>query len=243
MPQTSQETKCPACYFSRRMGGRLHCLKNPPVLNKRTGCARWPTVKKTDICGSFRFADGRHIHTDPDPKSDLPIHTDRFGQYCKIPLTQGKFAKVDPDDYPWLAQFRWHCKTNKNAAYAARTVTHARRPIRIYMHRLIARTPPHLFCDHINHNGLDNRKANLRIATRAQNSLNRPYIKRPDSPSKYKGVTWHKAQRKWAVQICYNGMHKNVGYFHDEIQAAKAYDEAAKKHHKEFAVLNFPESK
>ncbi|MHC4574708.1 MAG: AP2 domain-containing protein [Planctomycetota bacterium] len=239
MPQTSQETKCPACYFSRRMGGRLHCLKNPPVLNKRTGCARWPTVKKTDICGSFRFADGRHIHTDPDPKSDLPIHTDRFGQYCKIPLTQGKFAKVDPDDYPWLAQFRWHCKTNKNAAYAARTVTHARRPIRIYMHRLIARTPPHLFCDHVNHNGLDNRKANLRSCTLSQNNANARPAK--NASSIYKGVSFNKRRKKWAASIKSKGKQQHLGYFDSEIDAAKAYDERAKELFGRFANLNFAE--
>jgi hypothetical protein len=51
-------------------------------------------------------------------KSNLPIHTHRFAHYCKIPLTQGKFAKVDPDDYTWLAQFRWHSKINEHAAYA-----------------------------------------------------------------------------------------------------------------------------
>jgi hypothetical protein len=71
--------------------------------------------------------------------------------------------------------------------------------------------------------------------------LNRPHkiFKRKNSPSKYKGVTWHKSTKKWHVQICYNGQHKSVGYFHDESQAAKAYDRAAKKYHGEFAALNF----
>jgi len=110
------------------------------------------------------------------------------------------------------------------------------------MHRQIINPPKHLVVDHINHHGFDNRKANLRPATRAQNSLNRPYIfKRKDSPSKYKGVTWHKHKKKWQVQICFGGKHKTVGYFDDEIEAAKAYDEAAKYYHKEFAVLNFNE--
>jgi hypothetical protein len=107
------------------------------------------------------------------------------------------------------------------------------------MHREIIDPPYPLVVDHINRNALDNRKANLRPATRAQNVLNRPYIRPDGCYSKYKGVSWHKHQKKWQAQICYNGRNKCVGCFDDEIDAAKAYDEAAKKYHKEFAVLNF----
>jgi hypothetical protein len=108
------------------------------------------------------------------------------------------------------------------------------------MHREIIRTPRHLVVDHINHNGLDNRKANLRPATRAQNNYNRLIIKRKDSSSKYKGVSWKKEYKKWQAQIYVNGQFKFLGYFEDEIQAAKAYDEAAKKYYGRFACLNFP---
>jgi len=108
------------------------------------------------------------------------------------------------------------------------------------MHNEVIRPPKGLINDHINRNGLDNRKANLRPVTRAQNTLNRLYtFKRKGSPSKYKGVTWHKYTKKWQVQICYAGKHKFVGYFNNEIEAAKAYDKAARKFHGDFAVLNF----
>jgi len=107
------------------------------------------------------------------------------------------------------------------------------------MHRVIINAPRHLLVDHINHNGLDNRKANLRTATIAQNNVNRASYKTKNSPSKYKGVYWSKRDKKWQVQICHNNKRKHIGQFDNEIQAAKAYDEAAKKYHKEFAVLNF----
>ena len=109
------------------------------------------------------------------------------------------------------------------------------------MHRVITDSPAHLLVDHINHNGLDNRKANLRTATCAQNNVNRRSIKTKNSPSKYKGVYWSKRDNKWQVQICYNYKIRTIGQFNDEIEAAKAYDEAAMKYHKEFAVLNFPD--
>jgi len=108
------------------------------------------------------------------------------------------------------------------------------------MHRVIINAPKHLLVDHINHSGLDNRKANLRTATCAQNNVNRASYKTKNSPSKYKGVYWSKRDKKWQVQICYNYKCRTIGLFDNEFQAAKAYDEAAKKYHKEFAVLNLP---
>jgi len=95
--------------------------------------------------------------------------------------------------------------------------------------------------DHINHNGLDNRKANLRPATRAQNNYNKLIVKHKESSSKYKGVTWKKENKKWLAQINFKGDYIFLGYFKDERKAAKAYDEAAKKYYSEFACLNFPE--
>ena len=108
------------------------------------------------------------------------------------------------------------------------------------MHRQILHPPGHLFVDHINHNGLDNRKANLRPATCAQNNYNRIHLRKSQS-SKYTGVSWQKQSKKWMVQIRYKGRRIFLGLFEDEIQAAKAYDKAAKIYHGEFASLNFPE--
>ena len=109
------------------------------------------------------------------------------------------------------------------------------------MHGEILKVADGKFVDHINHNGLDNRKANLRPATRAENNRNRRKWSKRKCGSRFKGVSWHKYRKRWTVQIWFNSKMKFIGYFHDEIAAAKAYDAAAKKYHKEFAVLNFNE--
>jgi len=158
-----QKRFCQTCYFSRKIGGKLHCLKNPPVLNEKTGEARWPIVKSTDICGSFRYTDERTIESDQLPTGELPIYRDGFGDYCKVPLSKGRFAKVDPEDYPWLAQFRWHMSIKRNLPYAVRSVMFKRKRTSVLMHRMIMNTPKHLVCDHINHNSLDNRNEHAKL--------------------------------------------------------------------------------
>ena len=161
--------------------------------------------------------------------------------FRRIPLTQGKYAIVDPEDYERLSKYKWYAIKSSSTFYAARCVWDPlnKKKQTIKMHREILNPPHPLVVDHINHNGLDNRKSNLRPSTRTQNNMNRLCIKRKGSPSKYKGVMWHKHTKKWNVQICYNGKRRTIGYFNDEIEATKAYDEAAKKYHRDFTVLNF----
>ena len=108
------------------------------------------------------------------------------------------------------------------------------------MHREVCKVADDMLVDHINHNGLDNRKANLRPATWAQNIRNRKkYFDK--SRSRYKGLVWDRYSNKWRARICLNRTQIQLGSFDDEIEAAKAYDRAAKKYHGEFASLNFPE--
>jgi len=108
------------------------------------------------------------------------------------------------------------------------------------MHREVLPVAENMFVDHINGNGLDNRKANLRPATCAQNQRNRKKC-HFNSRSRYKGLHWDRHFNKWRVRICLNRTKIQIGLFDNETEAAKAYDRAAKKYHGQFASLNFPE--
>ena len=165
----------------------------------------------------------------------------RYGYpFRRIPLTQGKYAIVDPEDYTRLSIHKWHLVRSPRSDYASRSVTIGyRRQRHVQMHRVIMNARPGQFIDHINHNGLDNRKANLRFASNAQNSWNKRK-QRGNHSSKYKGVSFFKREKKWTARIQANGKKIFLGMFKNEIDAAKAYDAAARKYYGEFAYLNFP---
>jgi hypothetical protein len=97
--------------------------------------------------------------------------------------------------------------------------------------------PEDLFVDHIDHNGLNNTRANLRLCSQAQNNCNKPSRY---GASKFKGVCWNRARKKWVASIQHNGKRYDLGYFTDEIAAARAYDKKAAELHRQFACLNFP---
>lgn len=169
----------------------------------------------------------------------IPLYRDAAGDYCKIPLTRRRFAKVDPEDFGWLSQFRWHYVRTGRTFYAVRSCYHCGRGCKVWMHREIAGTPGGMVCDHVNHNGLDNRRANLRNCTTAQNNLNRQHYR--NSRSRYKGVWWCKCMQMWGSEIQAGGEAEFLGYFVREVEAARAYDAAARRLHGAFACLNFPE--
>jgi len=153
-----------------------------------------------------------------------------------IELTWGKYAIVDAEDYDRLNSYKW-CAVKEGCSWYAKTFRRDGFPLP--MHRLITGAPKGFFVDHENHNGLDNRKQNLRLCTRAQNNRNqRPYGK----TSRYKGVSRYKRTNRYIAAICYQGKRFHLGYFKDEIDAAKAYDKKARELFGRFAYLNFPNS-
>ncbi len=154
--------------------------------------------------------------------------------FRRIKLTKGRYAIVDPEDYQKLSQDDWQLfETENKKCYAARI-----EGIKIeYMHRQIMNAPKGSIVDHRDHEGLNNTRDNLRFATRSQNSCNRKRLNY--GSSKYRGVCRGNECNKWRAYISFNGQRKYLGYFENEEDAAKAYDEAAKIYHGEFAVLNF----
>jgi hypothetical protein len=167
----------------------------------------------------------------------------RYGYaFRRIALTRGAYSIVDPDDYEKLSRFKWHLARDGWNSYARRCYRFKGRKKSKCMHRDVLEVPAGLVVDHINRNGLDNRKANLRAATHAQNICNRRTSK-VTGRSKYRGVSWSKEKKKWSAQIHSGGKCKFAGYFEDEVEAAKAYDSAARKYHGEFAFTNFPDGR
>jgi|SRR5690606_5995401 len=152
----------------------------------------------------------------------------------EIPLTQGKVAIVDDEDFEWLSRYRW--AYNKRLGYAQRSIRKDGKLASLAMHRAIMQPPPGMQVDHINGDRLDNRRCNLRIVTNQQNSFNRQPQK---ATSQYKGVGWYKPYQKWRAKIKINGKTKHLGYFDDEKEAALAYDRAARELFGEYAKTNF----
>lgn len=159
----------------------------------------------------------------------------------EIKLTQQKVSLVDDEDYEFLNQWKWCAAKSKSGLfYAVRKFRTDGNQTTILMHRVIMGVlDKKVLVDHQDMDGLNNQRYNLRIATYSQNNANRS--SRKDSSSKYLGVDRHKG--KWRVKIGKNGKCYHVGMFSNEDDAALAYNEAALKHHGEFANLNEFETK
>ena len=162
-----------------------------------------------------------------------------------IRLTQGKFAKVDDEDFNWLKQWKWCAEHKGKAFYAVRNAKNEKKIIHIYMHReILKKYYPLLLIgkivDHKDGDSLNQLKTNLRIATQRENVRNQKIQVRHTGfkSSKFKGVRWHKRNKKWIASIQIMGRSKHLGYYDNEVEAAQAYNEAAQKAFGDFARLN-----
>ncbi len=156
-----------------------------------------------------------------------------------IPLTQGKFAIVDDEDYDYLMQWKWFAAKDKNTYYAKRNqvvaeIKFGEKRTTLSMHRIIMKTPIGMEVDHRDHNGINNRKKNMRNCSHMHNLQNKISI---IGTSQYKGV--YKRGCKWIAAIRHNRKIRHIGIYLSEETAAKAYDEKAVECFGAFAHTNF----
>lgn len=153
----------------------------------------------------------------------------------EIQLNNGAVALVDEGDYLLVSGYQWYLTPYGYAITGSRRDDG--RQTTLPMHRLIMKPTERIVVDHINGDGLDNRRCNLRLASYSQNGQNRR--NQQNNKSGFKGVGWSKRNRKWQAYIQINSRQLHLGYFDNPITAALAYDRASAEHHGEFARPNF----
>jgi hypothetical protein len=170
--------------------------------------------------------------------------TRRSSTMTDIKLTKGQFAIIDDEDYERVTAFEWYAHKGYSKWYAARSAWQPgkKRQKMVCMHNfLFGNVPSGYFVDHINGNGLDNRKSNLRLATRSQNRGNAKKTANrfgTATTSQYKGVCLHKGTSKWHAHICIGDRMVYLGLYVYETDAALAYNKAALQHFGEYAAIN-----
>ncbi len=159
----------------------------------------------------------------------------------RVPLSQGLAAIVDEGDAGEIAQHRWFAGKRKNTFYGVRHNPSPTGPRLIYMHRTILVTAGKV--DHINGDGLDNRRCNLRAASDAENARNMRKAVNRNCSSRFKGVSRKKRAGCWVANICVDYKKVHLGYFKSEEDAARAYDAAAVSLFGAFARTNFTQDR
>jgi len=156
----------------------------------------------------------------------------------EVSLTQGYVALVDDEDYARVSAYKWRVMPQDNATYALRTTSKAEGRESQLLHRFILGLPNGKFpeVDHEDHDGLNCQRLNLRVCNRTQNNGN---TRKSSGTSQFKGVYWHKGNKRWAAAIKKECRNIHLGSFIDEVEAAKAYDKAAIEYFGKFAFTNF----
>jgi hypothetical protein len=163
----------------------------------------------------------------------------------ELRLNDERVAVIEAADLAVVGRYRWSAKRSRPGHYYAkgeesRSSATPRKPVS--MHQLLCECPPGCQPDHRNGDKLDNRRTNLRPATRAEQSHNTgKQTRHGKASSPFKGVQWCKQKAKWQARIYVNKTNTHLGFFDDPADAARAFDAAAIKHRGEFARVNFPE--
>jgi hypothetical protein len=163
----------------------------------------------------------KSIVTEDSSHKPIEIRSRRVDEITMklIPLTRGKFAMIDDEDFENISKSKWYAHLGD---FKYRIVYYAygyRNNKDISMHQHLLDSKPGEYIDHIDGNGLNNQRSNLRIITNRGNQQNLHYKK----ASKYPGVSWHKSSRKWSPKIQINGTRKHLGTYTDEFTAFKVY--------------------
>lgn len=162
----------------------------------------------------------------------------------RIPLHSRKyhdlFAVIDEEDADLVRHHRWCPKTGRNTIYAHTAITRDGVRTSITLHRFLIDAKPGEIVDHINHDGLDNRRSNIRVCTLDQNGANRRGAAKSNQCG-YIGVYFHTRFNRYCASVSRKGKTIHVGYFDNALDAAHARDRVALEFYGEFATLNFPD--
>lgn len=167
-------------------------------------------------------------------KGNRPIRV--VGDICEIPLTRGKTAICDAKDYDLVSGVCWCAMKSDNIYYAVSSKVGKLNRYSMMHRYILGLTDSKIEIDHIDRDGLNNRRSNLRTCSRTENMRNRGITK--NNTSGYKGVNWNKQNKKWCSRIKVNYKEIYLGNFDSKLEAAAAYNTAARKYFGRFAVLN-----
>lgn len=152
----------------------------------------------------------------------------------EILARHGETILIDDEDANIVAGITWSVLRIRQLAYATARVEGKR----VYMHRVVSHAPDGVSVDHINGEGLDNQKANLRFVTHSQNCMNTR--KRSNQSSRFRGVYFDKGKGRWRAQVTASGVQTTIGTFESEEAAAVAYDREARLRFGQYGRYNFP---
>lgn len=182
----------------------------------------------------------RRGHNDPYHGKVIRQPRDNGDGTYSIPLTKGHEATIDAADLSLVSGFNWSAVVSRKTVYASRAARRGDLPRNIIMHRVILDAPEDMQVDHIDGNGLNNTRANLRICTQAENMLNKStYV---NSPTGYRGV-YPLPSGRFIARIRVDGKWINLGTYETAEEAAIERDKASIIHYGDFARLNVIERK